>query len=209
MTFFESELRKIFGQNIGLTEVCTIGHVCYGKVSEDLRMKAQFCTDRVADKYVVLEISVISRTAGIIDTAKLYFSDLLKPKESDSCESGFPHNWDQYPHIISGHYGTHWAVYEPKDEDYKTIADAVRVYLDMFRDCDSKKLSVKTPANTMKVMEHPDKNNPGVVIQLLNAEGVETTSVCIQYLEEKKDTRLSVFADWHYGEDPVHERILE
>lgn len=130
MTFFEQELRKIFGKDMGLSDIRTVGNACYGRLSEDLRMKANFSTGRVADQYVMLKITVLNRHEGVVDSIALHFSDLWgrKKVENPNFREGI------YPHIWKNGGDTEWYVYKPDAGDYGQLSRAARDYLDVFRE---------------------------------------------------------------------------
>ena len=47
MNFFENELRRIFSKTEGIQNLRYIGRSCYGKLSSDIRLKAEFVTNGV------------------------------------------------------------------------------------------------------------------------------------------------------------------
>ncbi len=130
MTFLEQELRKIFGKDMGLSDIRTVGNACYGRLPGGLCMKANFSTDRVADQYVMLKITVLNRREGVVDSISLHFSDLWGRKKT-----GNPNFRDGvYPHIWKNGGNTEWYVYKPDEADYMQLSRAARDYLDVFRE---------------------------------------------------------------------------
>lgn len=130
MTFFEQELQKIFGKGMGLSDIRIVGNACYGRLSEDIRMKAYFDTGRVADQYVMLKITMLNRNEGPIDSVALRFSDLWGKKKVNN-----PNFRDGiYPHIWKDGGKPEWYVYKPNADDYGQLSRAASDYLDVFRE---------------------------------------------------------------------------
>lgn len=130
MTFFEQELQKIFGKDMGLSDIRIVGNACYGRLSGDIRMKAYFDTRRVADNYEVLKITMLNRREGVIDSVSLHFSDLLGKKKVAN-----PNFRDGIcPHIWKNGGKAEWYVYKPTEADYRQFSVAAAGYLDVFRE---------------------------------------------------------------------------
>lgn len=130
MTFFEQELQKVFGKGMGLSDIRIVGNACYGRLSEDIRMKAYFDTGRVADQYVMLKITMLNRREGVIDSVALRFSDLWGRKKVNN-----PNFRDGiYPHIWKDGGKPEWYVYKPNADDYGQLSRAASDYLDVFRE---------------------------------------------------------------------------
>lgn len=130
MTFFEQELHRIFGRDMGLSDIRIVGDACYGRLSGDIRMKANFVTGRVADQYEALKITMINRREGPIDSMVLHFSDLWGRKKvtNPNFREGI------FPHIWRDGRETGWYVYKPTEADYGKLSGAVSDYLDVFRE---------------------------------------------------------------------------
>lgn len=130
MTFFEQELQKIFGKGMGLSDLRIVGNACYGRLSGDIRMKANFATGRVADQYEMLKITVLNRNEGPIDSMALHFSDLWGRKKVNN-----PNFRDGiYPYIWKDGRDAEWYVYKPNEADYRQLSRAASEYLDVFRE---------------------------------------------------------------------------
>lgn len=130
MTFFEQELQKIFGKGMGLSDIRIVGNACYGRLSEDIRMKAYFDTGRVADQYGMLKITMLNRHEGPIDSVALHFSDVWGRKKVSN-----PNFRDGiYPHIWKDGGNVKWYVYQPNEADYGQLSRAASDYLDVFRE---------------------------------------------------------------------------
>lgn len=130
MTFFEQELQKIFGKDTGLSDIRIVGNACYGRLSEDIRMKAYFDTKRVAGQYEVLKITMLNRHEGLIDSVALHFSDLWGKKKVNN-----PNFRDGiYPYIWKDGRDAEWYVYKPNEADYGQLSRAASDYLNVFRE---------------------------------------------------------------------------
>lgn len=130
MTFFEQELQKIFGKGMGLSDIRIVGNACYGRLSEDIRMKAYFDTGRVADQYEMLKITMLNRHEGAIDSVALHFSDLWGRKKvnNPNFREGI------YPYMWRDGRKAEWYVYKPNEDDYGKLTRAVSDYLDVFQE---------------------------------------------------------------------------
>lgn len=128
--FFEQELQKIFGKDMGLSDVRIVGNACYGRLTGDIRMKAVFATGMVADRYEMLKVTLINRREGPIDSVALRFADLWGRKKVNN-----PNFRDGvYPYMWKYSGKTEWYAYQPDADDYRQIAGAVRDYMDVFRE---------------------------------------------------------------------------
>ena len=75
MTFYEQELRKIVGERY--PDATYVGRACYVRLSDMNRAKIQFVTGSVANQYNALQLTILNRSEGQVDTLRLRFSDLL------------------------------------------------------------------------------------------------------------------------------------
>ena len=94
------------------------------------RAKIQFVTGMIASQYNALQLTILNRSEGQVDTLRLRFSDLLGTKMTShpNFRNGVePHIWDDY-----GKAG--WYVYHPTRQDYEVLSDAVSDYLEVFQD---------------------------------------------------------------------------
>lgn len=107
MTFFEQELRKLFGHDTVFADARFAGNVCYGRLNEDVRIKARFVTCGYADHYEALKVTLINRREGEIDSSLLRFRDLWGMKQT--CNSNFGEGVS--PHIWSDHGKVGWYAY--------------------------------------------------------------------------------------------------
>ena len=97
MTFYEQELRKIVGERY--PDATYVGRACYVRLSDMNRAKIQFVTGIVSNQYNALQLTILNRSEGQVDTLRLRFSDLLGTKvtSNPNFRNGVdPHIWDDY-----------------------------------------------------------------------------------------------------------------
>ena len=80
--FFLEELRKIYGDGRVIHDPQFVGECCYGSLG-DLRVKARFTKDIVANQYPYLTVSILNPTKGEIDSVRMKIGDVV----SRSCRS--------------------------------------------------------------------------------------------------------------------------
>ena len=128
MTFFEQELRKIVGDVY--PNATFVGRACYVRLSDMNRAKIQFTTCGTADHYEALQMTILNRSDGQVDTLRLRFKDVLGTKQvnNPNFRNGVsPHAW-----TYNGK--TEWYAYHPNSRDYQMLTDAVSDYLDVFQE---------------------------------------------------------------------------
>ena len=86
MTFYEQELRKIVGERY--PDATYVGRACYVRLSDMNRAKIQFVTGIVSNQYNALQMTILNRSEGQVDTLRLRFSDLLGTSYFDFKRSG-------------------------------------------------------------------------------------------------------------------------
>ena len=124
----EQELRKIVGERY--PDATYVGRACYVRLSNMNRAKIQFVTGIVANQYNALQLTILNRSEGQVDTLRLRFSDLLGTKmtSNPNFRNGVePHIWDDYGKVS-------WYLYHPTRQDYEVLSDAVSDYLEVFQD---------------------------------------------------------------------------
>lgn len=130
MNTFESELRKLFDHDTVFADTRFVGRTCYGKLSDHIRVRAEFITLGYADKYEALKVSLLNRAEGVIDTTVIRFGDLFGKKQVSN-----PNFRDGIiPYIWKDGQNVEWYVYRPTKADYKTLSDTVNNYLEVFRE---------------------------------------------------------------------------
>lgn len=130
MTFFEQELRKLFDHDTVFTDTRFVGNACYGRLTDNIRVKIAFSTCGCADNYEALKITVLNRNEGPIDSMMLHFSDLWGKKTTNNpnFKNGIT------PHLWTSNGKTDWYVYRPTRTDYKQLSEAVGIYLSVFQE---------------------------------------------------------------------------
>lgn len=97
------------------------------RLSDMNRAKIQFVTGSVANQYNALQLTILNRSEGQVDTLRLRFSDLLgtKATSNPNFRNGVdPHIWDDYGKVD-------WYVYHPTRQDYEKLSNAVSDYLEV------------------------------------------------------------------------------
>lgn len=128
MTFFEQELRKIVGDVY--PDATFVGRACYVRLSDMNRAKIQFTTCGTADHYEALQMTILNRSDGQVDTLRLRFKDVLGTKQVDN--PNFRNGVS--PHAWTYNGKTEWYAYHPNSRDYQMLTDAVSDYLDVFQE---------------------------------------------------------------------------
>ena len=124
MTFYEQELRRIFGDSELLSaDTVSSGKTMISKIGEDLRVKIQFATSGYADHYSGLRVSILNRTEGVVDEQYFKFSDIIGIHNEVA-----PHIWEYNASDIK------WYRYQPTDQDYGKIQEEVEGYISMYAD---------------------------------------------------------------------------
>ena len=127
MTFFEKELRKIVGTQC--PEAIYVGRVSYVRLSEMNRAKIHFTTCGTANQYEALQISILNRNDGKIDSLCLRFADVWGKGQNSNI------NIQQIgPYAWTYNGNTEWYSYHPTDRDFEKLTDAVMGYLDVFQE---------------------------------------------------------------------------
>lgn len=107
-----------------------VGNACYGRLTDNIRVKVNFQTGGIADHYDRLKVTLLNRNEGIIDSMVLTFQDVLGIKKTSN-----PNFRDGVnPHIWSYGRETKWYVYQPGEADYKKMSEAVNTYLEVFKE---------------------------------------------------------------------------
>lgn len=130
MNFFETELFKIFRDGTIIADSRYVGSACHGRISPTLNAKVQFVTQAHTDHYGALEVAVINKEVGQIDSIQILLKDILvgyKGINSEVSNGSGPHIW------TSGSQ-PQWYEYQPDRIDYETITESVAEYLNLYSD---------------------------------------------------------------------------
>ena len=130
-TTFRNELEKIFGNDAVFDDTRYVGRACIGSLAPDIRAKAEFITEGVADQYGAIRIKIINCHEGEIDAQTVKFRDIWGKKSipnNPNFKDGLvPHMW-----VCRGEL--EWYAYHPTKEDFDTLREEISEYTEMFRD---------------------------------------------------------------------------
>lgn len=117
MNDFEKLLRDLLNRTDTFLDASYIGRACYVRLSNDLRVKAEFTYTAVKDHYNALRLTAISSRNGTLDTLILPFADFCAA--NPRLTVGDPH-----PHIWTDRGKTDWYC-TPKPGELDGLAAAV------------------------------------------------------------------------------------
>ena len=115
MNFFESQLRRLFGDT---EDARFIGRCCFIHADDGNLVKAEFVTQGVHEEYVALQMSVINRADGVIDKTLLRFGDYFSRNSRG-----------QTPHICCDSGKHEWYGPPPQTKDWNALRDAAFDYV--------------------------------------------------------------------------------
>ena len=113
-----------------MSNPCFIGCACYGKVSDSIRVKLEFVEMNTRQNYNALRVSLINNTQGVIDINVIRFADIWGTKSVRN--PNFPGGVDPYIWTYQGK--SEWYVYQPTSADFRTLAENINEYLELFSD---------------------------------------------------------------------------
>lgn len=120
MNKFEQELRILFDNDALFEDTKFVGRMCYGKIGNDIRARAEIIALGYADHYEAIKITVLNRTEGAIDTAIIRFSDLLGKKQvNNHFKEGLK------PCLLHNNGELEWHIYKPTLADMEQLSKAV------------------------------------------------------------------------------------
>lgn len=125
-TTFENELRRIFDDMESLTDKKYVGRAFYGKIDNELRLKAQYITLGYADHYSALKLEVLKKNEGVIDTNIIRFDDLWRNRIA---VGGSHYIW-VYNREID------WYGYQPTKQDMQKVSNSIEDYVSVYQDLD-------------------------------------------------------------------------
>lgn len=126
MTYFEKELRTMFGDADAIQDPHFVGRAMLGKLDDDLRVKIEFISTHISDHYDALRLHIINRTGGTVDAQTFKFADLIGMQSRQGREKIEPHIWVYNQDV-------RW--YIPISPHEKAqIADSVLTYAEMYQD---------------------------------------------------------------------------
>ena len=95
MNFFESELRRMFGDAENISDAVFVGRTMLGKLDDELRVKAQFISTHIAKHYDAIQISILNRTDGVVDKETMIFGDIIGQKMTRCSDKVNPDMWEE------------------------------------------------------------------------------------------------------------------
>jgi hypothetical protein len=120
MNFFETELKKMTAKVTLMKNPRLVGRACIARLTDKTTVKTEFATDRVANHYPTIRITVLNRTEGKIDSLTVKFEDL----------------WGKHDglYVWTAYNDPKWYGYRPTAADYTKTAKAISEYLENFAD---------------------------------------------------------------------------
>lgn len=126
MNFFQTELLKIAAGCEHFHNPRCAGKVCIGRLTDDVTVKLFFRTTGIADQYEALQLKLINRHEGEIDTLLIRLIDAWgKVRMHSTGEQITPHIWDNNDNV-------RWYGFTPTREQYVALSEEVNVYLSAF-----------------------------------------------------------------------------
>lgn len=127
MTFFENELRKLLIPQY--PEATFVGRAAYVHLSDMNRAKLQFVTCGTADHYEAIQMTILNRNDGQIDSLRLRFSDVWGKGQVNN-----PYIKQSGPYAWTYNGKTERYAYQPNSRDYQQLSNEVSKYLDLFQE---------------------------------------------------------------------------
>ena len=127
MNFFESELRRMFGDAENISDAVFVGRTMLGKLDDELRVKAQFISTHIAKHYDAIQVSILNRTDGVVDQETMIFGDIIGQKMTRCSDKVNPYMWEES--IGKAYWYTPISITEKAQ-----IADTVLDYVGMYQE---------------------------------------------------------------------------
>ena len=127
MNFFESELRRMFGDAENISDAVFVGRTMLGKLDDELRVKAQFISTHIAKHYDAIQVSIFNRTDGVVDKETMIFGDIIGQKMTRCSDKVNPYMWEES--IGKAYWYTPISITEKAQ-----IADTVLDYVGMYQE---------------------------------------------------------------------------
>lgn len=125
MNYFASELTQMFGSTKIYQTPVIVGNNLLAKLDNDLRVKIQFGYSKKESMYDTIQVVIIHRLSGVVDTMTVKVSDIIgKYKESGSlyAQDYYIQNSPNFPDDVR------W--YQPITLEQKAaVADAILSYI--------------------------------------------------------------------------------
>jgi hypothetical protein len=121
--FWETELRKMFGNSAVIEDMRFVGRACIGRLSDTLNVKLHFVSLETHEHYSAIEAAIINRNEGKIDSTTFRFEDIW----GNVAKKG------RAPYVWIYNEKAAWYGYEPMFADYEKICGEVDDYLEIFQ----------------------------------------------------------------------------
>ncbi len=122
-TFFEREMRRIFGESEFLSaDTKFTDKTMITKIDNSLIAKLEFKKFYYSDVYSGLQLYIINKNEGVIDSQSFKFGDIF----------GFSGRKDIG--ILQTNRNISWNKYLPNNRDYENIKNTIEDYIKMFSD---------------------------------------------------------------------------
>ncbi len=126
MTFFEQELRRIVKHCDAIHCARFVGRECIARLTDDVTVKLSFRSMKIADHYDALQIRLLNRRDGEIDTQMLRLSDVWgKVTMRGRNEPIEPYAWTYQDE-------TNWYGFQPNEMQFDLLSRSVDAYLECF-----------------------------------------------------------------------------
>jgi len=119
MTFFENELKKMFGNNSAMTDIRYVGNALIGRLTDDTIAKISFVMSICHGQYPAVVIQVINPKSGEVDRQSLNFGNVFGQSKKGI-------------YIYDDDRDVYWRGIVPSRQDYKAMNSAAEQYLEMF-----------------------------------------------------------------------------
>lgn len=134
MNFFEQELRKIV--DAAYPDAAYVGRAAYVGLADGNKAKIEFGSTQTVGDYDKLGISIINAVHGVVDRVDLLFKDVLGKKLPNTSPAAAAVLKDGLHPYVREAATVEWYAYQPTDEDYATLTNALATYLGVFDESD-------------------------------------------------------------------------
>ena len=121
MTFFENELKKMFGNSSVMTDIRYVGNALIGRLTDDTIAKISFVTNNIHGQYESALIKIINPKSGEVDRQSINFNDAFRCSSKEKI-----YIWDCGDGMVC------WKNFKPTKQHYDAINLAAEQYLEMF-----------------------------------------------------------------------------
>ena len=126
MNFYQAELLKIADGCEHFHAVKCVGRECIGRLTQDVTIKLSFKSMGIANQFDALQIRLINRHDGEIDTQLIRLNEVWgKVRMRSTGDMISPHIWDDYGKV-------QWYGFTPTEAQYAALSNEVNEYLSAF-----------------------------------------------------------------------------